>query len=107
MEEADALATRAAIISGHLLSIGTTQFLRQLYGNFYHIHLMLKSAPLSTEEEIHAVEQWVFGHFVGARLNPFGNYHGQIKFSVPATSMIGHNHVEVTEKPNDSITTVT
>jgi ATP-binding cassette, subfamily A (ABC1), member 3 len=86
MEEAEALASRAAIISTYLLSIGTTRFLRQLYGNFYHVHIMLKSAPTSTITEIEAVERWITGACIGARLNPFGNYHGQVKFSVPASS---------------------
>src|SRR5438067_1917063 len=86
MEEADALATRAAIISTRLLTVGTTRFLRQMYGNFYHVHLMLKSAPTSTKEEIQAVERWITQQFARVRLNPFGNYHGQIKFSVPASS---------------------
>ena len=110
MEEADALATRAAIISSRLLSVGTTRFLRQMYGNFYHVHLMLKSAPDSTKAEIQAVEHWVTQQLVGVRLNPFGNYHGQIKFSVPASSDspvddIHHTRTEVIgEKVNYGIT---
>jgi hypothetical protein len=114
MEEADALATRAAIISSRLLSVGTTRFLRQMYGNFYHVHLMLKSAPDSTNAEIQAVELWITQQLVGVRLNPFGNYHGQIKFSVPASSVspvddeIHHSRTEVIdEKVNYGITVST
>ena len=84
MEEAAALASRAAIISRRILTVGTTDFLRKKYGHAYHVHLILKSAPASTSEEMEKVESWVQESFPGARLDPFGNYHGQIKFSVPA-----------------------
>lgn len=84
MEEADALATRAGIISKRILALGTTDFLRKKYGNVYHIHLILKSGPLATAEEMQNVEQWVEKSFAGVRFDSFGSYHGQIKFSVPA-----------------------
>jgi ABC-type multidrug transport system ATPase subunit len=85
MEEADALATRAAILSGKLLAVGTTQVLRERYANLYHVHLVLGSAPTSTEEEMGKVEDWVkraFGDvtFEGQSLG------GQIKFMVPAVA---------------------
>lgn len=47
MEEADALATRGAIISRRILALGATNFLREKYGNVYHVYLVLKSAPAS------------------------------------------------------------
>jgi len=86
MEEAAALATRAAIISRRILTLGTIGFLCKKYGNAYHVHMILKSAPTSTREEMENVESWVLESFSGARLDPFGNYHGQIKFSIPATT---------------------
>jgi hypothetical protein len=108
MEEADAIATRVAIISSRLLSVGTTQFLRQKYGNMYHIHLILKSAPRSTHDEIQAVEKWIRQQFFGACLYPLGNYHGQVRFSIPANSSLEddqyHDHTESTEKAEDRIT---
>jgi ABC-type multidrug transport system ATPase subunit len=85
MEEADALATRAAIMSKRILVVGTTENLRQKYGNMYHVHLVLKTTPISSREEMDAVEEWVKGTFPDARFDSFGNFHGQIKFSVPAT----------------------
>ena len=84
MEEADALATRAAIISQRILAIGTTKFLREKYGNVYHVHLVLKSAPQSTREEMIHVEQWVEQAFSGVQFDNYGSLHGQVKFSVPA-----------------------
>ena len=86
MEEAAALATRAAIISRRILTLGTISFLCKKYGNAYHVHMVLKSAPTSTRSEMENVESWVLESFSGARLDPFGNYHGQIKFSIPTTT---------------------
>lgn len=87
MEEADVLATRVAIVSKRILALGTTDYLRQQHGNVYHVHIMLKSAPISTREETESVERWVERSFAGTRLDPYGNYHGQIKFSVPVSHL--------------------
>ncbi|KAK0717520.1 hypothetical protein B0T26DRAFT_775989 [Lasiosphaeria miniovina] len=90
MEEADALATRAAILSqGRLLAIGTTGVLRHAYSSVYHVQLLLASAPHSPEHEMHAVEDWVraeFAHttFEGPSLG------GQVKFMVPASGSVSH-----------------
>src|SRR5438034_11333196 len=84
MEEADVLATRVAIISNRILAVGTTDYLREKHGNIYHVHLVLTSAPTYTREEVDTVEQWVQRSFAGVRLDPYGNHHGQIRFSVPA-----------------------
>lgn len=84
MEEADALATRAAIISKRILTIGTTGFLRKKYGDVYHVHIVLFSAPTSSTEEMKNAEQWVERTFNGVKFDAFGSHHGQIRFSVPA-----------------------
>ncbi|KAK3986660.1 putative ABC transporter [Cladorrhinum sp. PSN332] len=60
MEEADALATRAAILGGgKLLALGTTGSLRKDYSDAVCVQLVLKSAPHSSEEELEKVETWV------------------------------------------------
>jgi ATP-binding cassette subfamily A (ABC1) protein 3 len=84
MEEADALATRAAIISKRILTIGSTAFLRKKYRDLYHVHIVLSSAPTSSAEEMKNVERWAEETFSGAKFDSFGSYHGQIRFSVPA-----------------------
>ncbi|KAK3370300.1 hypothetical protein B0H63DRAFT_486711 [Podospora didyma] len=85
MEEADALATRAAILNqGNLLAIGTTRALRQEYSNLYHVQLLLKTAPHSSEEEMLAVEAWVKSHFEDVRFEG-RSLAGQINFMVPAS----------------------
>jgi ABC-type multidrug transport system ATPase subunit len=89
MEEADALATRAAIISRRLLAIGTTQELRKAYSNEYHVHLILKSAPLSTPEEMQHVADWVVESFPACNIQFEGeNLGGQVRFIVPADSAV-------------------
>ncbi|KAK0657522.1 hypothetical protein B0T16DRAFT_386041 [Cercophora newfieldiana] len=85
MEEADALATRAAILSGKLLAVGTTQTLRERYSNLYHVDLVLKSAPNSPKEETVAIEGWVKQRFPDASFEGV-NVGGQIKFVVPVES---------------------
>lgn len=84
MEEADLLSTRVAIISKRILAVGTTDFLRQKHGAVYHVHLMLTSAPTSSREEMAAVEHWIESAFTGVSFDPFGNNHGQVRFSVPS-----------------------
>ncbi|KAK0632115.1 hypothetical protein B0T14DRAFT_559834 [Immersiella caudata] len=87
MEEADALATRAAILSGKLLAVGTTQTLRERYSNLYHVDLVLKSAPHSSREETASVEDWVRQKFPDASFEGI-NVGGQIRFVVPVESAV-------------------
>lgn len=106
MEEAAAIATRAAIMSRRTLTVGTTAFLRKKYGNAYHVHMILKSAPNSTRSEMENVESWVRQSFPGAQLDPFGNHQGQIKFSVPVTAKDQGDRSHANNAPSeaDSIT---
>ncbi|KAF2972973.1 hypothetical protein GQX73_g641 [Xylaria multiplex] len=87
MEEADALATRAAIIAKRLLAIGTTEALRKTHSNEYHVHLILKSAPLSTPGEMREVADWVRDTFPGIKFEG-ENLGGQVRFIVPADSKV-------------------
>lgn len=108
MEEAAALATRAAIMSRRILTVGTASFLRQKYGNAYHVHMILKSAPASSPQEMASVEAWVRKSFLGARLDPFGSHHGQIRFEVPAATAVkgrycGMEHAEDRVPEEDTI----
>ncbi|KAK1755131.1 putative ABC transporter [Echria macrotheca] len=82
MEEADALATRAAILSKKLLAIGTTQSLRERFSNLYQVELVLGTAPHSTRDEIVFVEGWVREQFPDATFEGV-NIGGQVKFRVP------------------------
>lgn len=85
MEEVEALATRAAILSQKMLAIGTTHVLRQRYSNLYHVELVLRTAPHSTEDEMWTVEGWVREHFANATFKS-ASLGGQVKFMVPVSS---------------------
>ncbi|RYP75668.1 hypothetical protein DL770_007353 [Monosporascus sp. CRB-9-2] len=87
MEEADALAGRAAIVAGRLLAVGSTRELRRAHSNEYHVHLVLKTAPLSPAEEMRHVADWVRGAFPGVRFEG-QNLGGQVRFTVPADSEV-------------------
>ncbi|KAI0113211.1 P-loop containing nucleoside triphosphate hydrolase protein [Daldinia grandis] len=88
MEEADALANRAGILAKRMLAMGTTENLRQRFGDALHVHLVSKSAPHSTPEEMERVRQWVAGKWPGADIEQ-KTYHGQMRFSIPASTITG------------------
>ncbi|KAK4175457.1 putative ABC transporter [Triangularia setosa] len=84
MEEADALATRAAILAGgKLLALGTTEELRREYSDSVCVQLVLKSAPHSTQQEVGVVEQWVKGQFGEGTVFEGKSLGGQVRFVVP------------------------
>jgi ATP-binding cassette subfamily A (ABC1) protein 3 len=89
MEEADALATRAAIISKKLLAIGSTQQLRERHSNELIVHLILNTAPLSSDEEMMSVADWVRHSFPAVQFEG-ANLGGQVRFIVPADSEVPH-----------------
>lgn len=82
MEEADALASRVGILAKRMLALGTTDYLRRTHGDKYHIHLVLKSAPNSSQEEIENVKHWILRTFARAEVEE-KSFHGQIRFSAP------------------------
>lgn len=83
MEEADALATRTAIMARRLLAIGTTQALRERYRNLYYVHLVLASAPTSAPHEMARLGAWVQDRVPGVRLDR-EMLGGQVRFTMPA-----------------------
>ena len=83
MEEADALADRAAIMSGRILALGTCAELRRRWGDVYHVHLVTQSAPYTSATEMDALKRWVREHLDGVKMDE-KTYCGQLRFSVPA-----------------------
>lgn len=83
MEEADALASRVGILAQRMVALGTSDHLHHTHGDKYHIHLILKSAPNSSQEEVDNVKTWILKAFPGADVEA-KSILGQIKFSVPA-----------------------
>ncbi|OGM40305.1 ABC transporter [Aspergillus bombycis] len=84
MEEADALAHRAGIMAKRMLALGTTNSLRSNYGNRYHVHLVHRLAPHTSEEDMQRIRTWVGQNLLGAVIEE-KTYHGQLRFTVPAT----------------------
>lgn len=91
MEEADALADRAGIMAKRMLAMGTSDYLRHKHGDAYYIHLVMKSAPHTSTEEIEGVRSWILNEFPGADIED-QTYHGQIRFSVSTKKVAGKEH---------------
>lgn len=87
MEEADALAGRAGILARRMLALGTPDDLRHRFGDALHIHLVSETAPRTTEEEMATTTAWVRDTFPAAQVDE-KTYHGQIRFSVPASQVL-------------------
>ena len=83
MEEADALADRAGIMGKKMLALGTSEGLRRKYGDRYHVHLIMKTAPHTSDEEMAMVKRWITANLKGAVVED-KTFHGQLRFSVPA-----------------------
>jgi ATP-binding cassette subfamily A (ABC1) protein 3 len=82
MEEAGALASRAGIMSKRMLAVGTPEYLRRKHGNAYHCHLVMKTAPDTTDGEMARLKAWIIEHFPDANVEA-KTYHGQMRFAVP------------------------
>ena len=80
--EADVLASRAGILTEKILAVGTSDDVWKRWGDGYHIHLVLKSAPASTEAEMHKVRDWLQRRFRGAVVKQ-RSFHEPIRYSVP------------------------
>lgn len=101
MEEADRLCQRAGIMAKKMLAIGTSDYLRKKHGDRYHVHVLLNSAPYTTDEESERVRSWVTETFEGAEVDEKA-FHGQIRFSVPARSSAPATDEKATVSPSFS-----
>ncbi|KAL8829276.1 MAG: hypothetical protein Q9170_006238, partial [Blastenia crenularia] len=72
MEEADALADRAGIMAGRMLTVGTVEDLRRRWGDGYHVHLVMRSAPHTSPQEMGFVTEWVRKSFPNAEVEEKG-----------------------------------
>lgn len=88
MEEADALAHRAGIMSSRMLTVGTVDGLRRRWGDVYHVHLVMKSAPYTSDGEMRGLRDWVRRCLPEAKAED-KTYCGQLRFTVPARAKIG------------------
>ena len=82
MEEADALASRAAIVASKMLAIGTTDYLRRKHGDAYYIHVVHRDAPHSSEADMIQLRHWIMAKFPDAEIEA-KVYGGQLRFTLP------------------------
>ncbi|KAL0934858.1 ABC transporter [Colletotrichum truncatum] len=87
MEEADALANRAGIVAQRMLAIGEVESLQSRFGDSLYVHLVSRTAPHSTAEEMDRMREWVQLMFPSASIEP-ETYHGQMRFSVSASEVL-------------------
>lgn len=83
MEESSALATRVGIMARRMLALGTIDQLRKVHGDAYYVHLVSKTAPHSTSEEMGRLRSWVLDQFPSADVDQ-QTYNGQMRFRIPA-----------------------
>ncbi|KAI9653278.1 MAG: hypothetical protein M1831_006113 [Alyxoria varia] len=84
MEEADALASRAGILAGKMLALGSIEGLRERHGEGVGVHLVCRDAPHTSEEEMDRVKRWIVENVAGAKFED-RTYHGQLRFNVADT----------------------
>ncbi|KAK9371343.1 hypothetical protein V1509DRAFT_614383 [Lipomyces kononenkoae] len=83
MEEADALASRAGILAKNLLAVGSSDRLREKYGDFYYISIIHVDGVFATEEAMHGIVRWAQDTFAGHKVVVEDIiYHGQVKLAV-------------------------
>ena len=87
MEEADALADRAGIMGKKMLALGTSEGLRKKHGDRYHVHVIMRTAPHTSDEDMNRTKDWISRHLEGAEVEP-RTFHGQLRFSVPASRSV-------------------
>ncbi|KAK2059860.1 hypothetical protein LY76DRAFT_511201 [Colletotrichum caudatum] len=80
-------------MSRRILAIGTTRTLRLRYSNVYYIQILLKTAPLSTVEEMTSVRSWVQERIDGAMIERevLG---GQIRFTFQGSRTLRKDKTE-------------
>ncbi|KAF4908273.1 ATP-binding cassette sub-family A member 3 [Colletotrichum viniferum] len=98
MEEADALANRAGIVAQRMLAIGEVETLQARFGDSLYVHLVSRTAPHSTTEEMDHMREWVQMMFPNASIEA-ATYHGQMRFSVSAADVLARaQQVQETRK---------
>lgn len=86
MEEADTLAGRAGIVAKQMLAMGKVADLVKVFGDSLHVHLVSRTAPHSSNEEMEGMRATVLELFPEAQIEE-KTYHGQMRFSVPANTV--------------------
>ncbi|KAF2728683.1 P-loop containing nucleoside triphosphate hydrolase protein [Polyplosphaeria fusca] len=83
MEEADALADRIGIVSSRMLAVGERESLKKRAGDSFHVHLVSRSSPHTTPQELARMKAWIGERFSNAQIAR-ETAGGQVRFVVPA-----------------------
>jgi ABC-type multidrug transport system ATPase subunit len=108
MEEADALAGRAGILAKRMLAMGSVDQLRRRFGDRLYVHLVCRGAPRTSEQDVQRVVEWVRRVFGGSADVEEKTYHGQLRFSIPASLVLGgggEGQKQIEDEDEDEITT--
>lgn len=84
MEEADALTSRAGIVAGRMLALGTTDELRTKYGNAYFVHLVHRNAPHTSAADMQTIKTWMQYQFPEAK-GESAIYCGNVRVEIPSS----------------------
>jgi ATP-binding cassette subfamily A (ABC1) protein 3 len=102
MEEADALADRIGIVSSRMLALGEREDLKRRAGDSFHLHLVARSAPRTTEQELQVMKDWIVGTFANAKISR-ETQGGQVRFEVPAEGRSMGGLIQMLESEKDNL----
>ncbi|KIW02447.1 uncharacterized protein PV09_06258 [Verruconis gallopava] len=85
LEEADRLANKVGIMATRMLALGTSEELRDKFGENLYVQIALKGAPHVPETKTREVKSWIENHIDGAQVEE-RLWYGQLRFSVPIRS---------------------
>lgn len=82
MEEADALADRIGIVSSRMLALSGREELKKRAGDAYHVHIVSRTAPRTTPQELEVMKEWIATTYPSAQISR-ETQGGQVRFEVP------------------------
>lgn len=82
MEEADALADRVGIVSSRMLALGDREELKRRAGDSFYVHVVSRSAPRTTPQELERMKEVMCATFEGANISR-ETQGGQLRVEVP------------------------
>jgi ABC-type multidrug transport system ATPase subunit len=102
MEEADALADRIGIVSSRMLALGEREDLKRRAGDAFHVHLVSRSAPNTTAEELRRMKEWISAAFANAKISR-ETQGGQMRFEVPTEGRTMAGMIQLLEEVKEEL----
>jgi ABC-type multidrug transport system ATPase subunit len=85
LEEADRLADKVGIMATRMLALGTSEELRNRFGENLYVQVVLNGAPHVPEERTRKAREWIESHIEGVHVEE-RMWYGLLRFSVPIQS---------------------